>query len=63
MFWKNFMAPFNCLTTTELLQGDSLRFTIKSPGVPGTHKGWVNRKATLRIWTRDLGLGIQRRNQ
>ena len=28
---------FNCLKATEPLQGDSLLFTTKSPGVPGTH--------------------------
>ena len=30
------MAP-NCLKDTESLRGDSLLFTIQSPGVPGTH--------------------------
>ena len=36
---KNFMAPFyrfNCLKATEQLRGESLLFTTKSPGVPGT---------------------------
>ena len=28
---------FNYLKATEPLQGDSLPFTAKSPGVPGTH--------------------------
>ena len=27
----------NCLKSTEPLQGDSLLFTAKSPGIPGTH--------------------------
>ena len=31
---------FNCLKTAEPLGGDSLFFTTKSPGVPGTH--WIN---------------------
>ena len=36
------MAPFlwmgfNCLKTTEPLQGDNLLFTIHFPGIPGTH--------------------------
>ena len=33
------MTPFHeCgSTVTELLRGDSLIFTSKSPGVPGTH--------------------------
>ena len=38
---KNFTAflrmVFNYLKTTEPIRGESLRFTIKSPGVPGTH--------------------------
>ena len=28
---------FSCLEATELLRGDSLLFTTKSPGGPGTH--------------------------
>ena len=28
---------FNCVNATEPLRGDSLRFTTKSPGEPGTH--------------------------
>ena len=28
---------FNCLKTTEPLQGDSLLFIAKSPGPPGTY--------------------------
>ena len=28
---------FNCLKATEPLRGDNLSFTIKTPGVPGTH--------------------------
>ena len=28
---------FNCLNATEPLQVDSLLFTTKSPGVPGTY--------------------------
>ena len=28
---------FNCLKATEPLQGDSLLFTVKFLGVPGTH--------------------------
>ena len=28
---------FNCLKITEPLRGDSLLFTTKSPGAPGTH--------------------------
>ena len=43
-YFKNFVAPFygldvgqNCFKTTEPLRGDSLPFTTKSPGVPGTH--------------------------
>ena len=28
---------FNCLNATKPLRGDSLLFTIQSPGVPGTH--------------------------
>ena len=28
---------FNCLKATGPLRGDSLLFTTKSPGVPGTH--------------------------
>ena len=38
---------FNCLKTTEPMQGDNLLFTTKSPAIPGTHfinlermKGW-----------------------
>ena len=41
------MGP-NYLKDTEPLRGDSLLFTIQSPGVPGTHlinfggrKGWI----------------------
>ena len=40
---------FNCLKATEPLWGDSLLFTAKSSGVPGTYfvnlgrmKDWVN---------------------
>ena len=32
-----FMMGFNCLKNTELLRGDSSLFTLRSPGVPGTH--------------------------
>ena len=28
---------FNCFKVTEPLRGDSLLFTIQSPGLPGTH--------------------------
>ena len=28
---------FNCLKDAKRLQGDSLLFTIKPPGAPGTH--------------------------
>ena len=31
------MDGLNCLKATEPLQGDSLLFTTKSPGVSGTH--------------------------
>ena len=34
--WPLFMDGFNCLKVTEPLRGDSLFFTTKSPGVPGT---------------------------
>ena len=44
---------FNCIKATEPLLGDSLLFTTKSPGGPGTHlidlrkmKGWANLGAT-----------------
>ena len=30
------MDGFNCLKTTEPLQGDSLLFTAKYPRIPGT---------------------------
>ena len=33
---KNLWMGFNCLKTTEPLWGDSLLFTTKLPGVPGT---------------------------
>ena len=59
------MAPFlrmgfNCLKATEPLQGDSLYFTTKSPGVPSTHfivlgrmKGCADLGATRWFWTED----------
>ena len=28
---------FDCLKTTEVFRGDSLPFTTKFPGIPGTH--------------------------
>ena len=44
---------FNCLKTTEPLQGGSLLFTAKLPEITGTHfidlrriKGWVDHGAT-----------------
>ena len=44
------MAPFyvlcmgfNCLKAAEPLQGDSLLFTIKLPGVPGTQLVYLGR--------------------
>ena len=45
---------FNCLKATESLQGDSLFFTTKSPGISGSHlidlgrmEEWVYLRATL----------------
>ena len=65
---NNFMAPFSGWGSTasrlELLQGGSLLFTTKFPGISGTHftdlgrmKGWVNLGATQWFWTRDLWIG------
>ena len=34
---------FNCLKVTVPLQGDSLLFTAKFPGVPGTHLVYTGR--------------------
>ena len=60
---------FNCLKDTEPLRGDSLLFTFKSPGVPGTHfiylermKAESNLKTPIFFKSRTLWLGIQRLN-
>lgn len=37
------MEGFNCLKDVEPLQGDSLPFTNKSPGVTGTHLIYLGR--------------------
>lgn len=37
------MDGFNCLKDVEPLQGDSLPFTSKSPGVTGTHLIYLGR--------------------
>ena len=59
-FKKN--GPFlwmglNCLTATEPLRGESLLFTTRSPGDPGTHlinlrrmKGWVDLGTIQWFW-------------
>ena len=53
------------------LRGESLLFTAKCPGVPGTHlinfeemKDWNNLdlEATQEIWTQDYALRIQHLN-
>ena len=51
---------FNCLKATEPLRRDSLLFTTRSPGLPGTQlvnlrrmKGRVDLGATQRFWTQD----------
>ena len=53
---------FNCLKAKEPLRRDSLFFTARSPGVPGTHltdlgrmKGWVDLGTTKWFWTQPLG--------
>ena len=60
---------FNCLKATEPLWGDSLLFTTKSPGVPGTHlidlgmmKGELNLEPPDGFEPGTPGLGIQRPN-
>ena len=40
---------FNCLRAAEPLLGDSLLFTIKSPGVPGTHLIKLTRQKDERL--------------
>ena len=59
---------FNYLKATESLPGDSLFFTIQSPGVSRTHlinfsriKGWNNLdlEATQQIWIQYPRLEIQ----
>ena len=57
---------FNCFKATEPLQGDSLLFTTKSPGSPGTYfiniisiEGWVNFGASSGFQLETPGLGIQ----
>ena len=65
---KNFMPPFYewCSTVWRLgpLQGGSLLFTTKFPGIPGTHfmdirrmKGWVDLGATQWFWIQDPKIG------
>ena len=35
--WPCLWIRLNCIKAIEPLQGDSLLFTFKSPGIPGTH--------------------------
>ena len=44
---------FNCLQATESLQGNSLLFTAKFPGIPGSHFIDLSRnryKRPTKIW-------------
>ena len=61
---KNFMVPFYGWDSTtsrlEPLQGGSLFFTIKFPGIPDLRrvKGWVDLGATQQFWTLDPWIGM-----
>ena len=65
IFYSSFLwLGFNCIKATEPLRGDSLLFTTRSPGVPGTYlidlgrmKGWVDLGATWWFWTQDPCIG------
>ena len=71
LFLKKSYGPFlwmgfNCLNAIESLQWDSLLFTTKCPGVPGTRfinpgrmKDWANLEANQWFWTRDPLIVIQ----
>ena len=63
---KNFKAPFrfNCLKSTEPLQGGSWRFITQFREISGTHlinlrrmKGWLDLGATWSLWTQDHWIG------
>ena len=67
------MVPFygwgSTASKLEALRGGSLRFTTKSPEIPGTHfidlgkiKGWVNLGATKWFWTWGAQTGNQHLN-
>ena len=66
LFKKNFMAPFrfNCLKSTEPLQGGSLLFISQFREIPGTHlinlgrmKDWLDLGVTWSLWTQDHWIG------
>ena len=58
---------YNCPKATEPLQGDSLLFTAKLPGIPGTRfidlrrmKNWFDLGATQWFWSQDAWIGNPR---